>query len=163
VGYRFSFLIGLCLACGCGAAQNARATRLPPAPVVTLAGEATEVARVAGGRVALVSLWATWCDGCDREIDSLNRLEANTGARRDAVVIGIAVGEPRAKVEAFVRKRGLRYVQLVDEDFRFADTLGERRIPTTLIVDRAGRIVYRGDALDAGGLAALRQAVGSGP
>ena len=66
------------------------------------------------------------------------------------------MGEPRAKVAAFARERGVKYARLVDEDFRLADVLGERRVPATLVVDRSGRIVYRGGALDAAGLAAFR-------
>jgi hypothetical protein len=57
----------------------------------------------------------------------------------------------------------VRYTQLVDEEFRFADSIGERRVPATLVLDRAGRIVYRGDALDARSLAALRDALASSP
>ncbi len=132
---------------------------MSPAPVVTLNGVPTELANVARGRVALVSLWAPWCDGCERELDALNRLNARTASSRDAVVIGVAVGEPREAVAEFVRRRGLRYMQLVDEEFRFADSIGERRVPTTLVLDRAGRIVYRGKALDARGLEALRAAL----
>jgi peroxiredoxin len=131
--------------------------------MVTLDGDLTEIGGVARGRVALLSLWATWCDGCQRETAALNRLEAAMSATNEAVVIGVAVGEPRAKVAAFVRDRGLRYVQLVDEDFRFADAVGERRVPATLVVDRAGRIVYRGDALDASALAALRGVLAAAP
>ena len=104
-----------------------------------------------------VSLWATWCDACEKEMDALNRLDARTGA--DAVVIGVAVGEEREKVADFTRRRGLRYVQLVDQDFAFADALGQRRVPATLVVDRQGRIVFRGEALDAASLDALRRAV----
>jgi peroxiredoxin len=183
VGNRISLLTSLapvalalaasCLASACAAGASAAnapagaragtAVTLPPEPVVTLAGEPTEVARVARGRVALVSLWATWCDGCQREIEALNRLDGSTqdgtGERRDAVVIGVAVGEPRAEVAAFVNRHGLRYTQLVDEDFRFADALGERHVPATLVLDRSGRIVYRGDAFDSAGLAAMRDAL----
>jgi hypothetical protein len=96
-------------------------------------------------------------------MDALNRLDASTASGGDAVVIGVAVGEPRETVAAFVRRRGLRYTQLVDEDFRFADSIGERRVPTTLVLDREGRIVYRGDALDTRGLDALREAVDAPP
>jgi peroxiredoxin len=170
VGYRISILIAIAAACapGCGSslpapevAADARAAA--PAPVVTLSGEPTQVARVAHGRVALVSLWATWCDSCQREMEALNRLDASTGPAGDAVVIGVAVGEPRETVAAFVRRRGLRYTQLVDEEYRFADSVGERRVPATLVLDREGRIVYRGDALDVRGLEALRDAVEGAP
>lgn len=172
MGHRLSFLIALALAvapaaCGTQApappapTQAARGV-LPAVPVATLAGDRTEVARFAGGRVALVSLWATWCDACKKEMDALNRLDATTAASREAVVIGVAVGEEPGTVAEFTRKRGLRYAQLVDEDFAFADALGQRRVPTTLVVDRHGRIVFRGDALDARGLEALRQAIADG-
>jgi peroxiredoxin len=131
----------------------------PDTPLVTLAGDTTDLARAAGGRVALVSLWATWCDGCSREIDALTRLDAHAKERGDAVVIAVAVGEERGHVGAFVQERALPYVQLVDEEFRLADALGERRVPATLVLDRGGRVVFRGSALDSAALSALRRAI----
>jgi peroxiredoxin len=173
MGHRLPILIALAaigaVACssasehgGAKAADDgALVAHLPAVPVATLAGDSSEVARVAGGRVALVSLWATWCDACDREVDALNRLDAKTTEGHDAVVIGVAVGEDREKVAAFAQRRGLRYAQLVDEHYAFADALGQRHLPATLVVDREGRIVYRGDALDGKSLEALRRAIAS--
>lgn len=128
--------------------------------VLTLAGERTDLGRVTEGRVALVSLWATWCDACTKEIDSLNRLAARTADRRDAIVIGVAVGESTASVDAFRKHHEMTYAQLVDADFSLADALGQRHVPATLVIDRAGRVVYRGDVLDGAGLAAFRDALG---
>jgi peroxiredoxin len=139
--------------------ETAMIVRLPAVALSTLSGEPAEVTQLAGGRVALLSLWATWCDACDKEMDALNRLHAKTLEGNDAIVIGVAIGEERGKVAAFAQRRGLRYPQVVDEHFAFADALGQRRLPATLVVDRQGRIVYRGDALDAGSLEALRKAI----
>jgi len=133
---------------------------LPASRVSTLAGEKTDLGRVTEGKVALVSLWATWCEACQKEFEALNRLSDGAAKRSDAMVVGVAVGETAASVEAFRRERGLRYTQLVDEDFSFADALGQRRVPATLVVDRQGRIVYRGDVLDGQGLGAFRSALG---
>jgi peroxiredoxin len=155
----------LTLACACApqpAKPSPLAQRLPPMPVENLAGEPMQIDRIVQGRVALVSLWATWCDGCQREIEALNRLGEATSSRHDMVVIGVAVGEPRATIAEFARSRGLRYMQLIDAKFAFADALGERHVPATLVVDRSGRIVYRGNALDAEGLSALRVAIAAG-
>jgi thiol-disulfide isomerase/thioredoxin len=130
---------------------------LPDVEVTTLSGERTTVIHAADGRVALVSLWATWCEACAKEMDSLNRLNAKAAGA--LVVIGVAIGEDRQKVAGFVRSRGLRYVQLVDEGFVFADALGgQRRLPVTLVVDQRGRVIFRGDALDSKTLEALRKA-----
>ena len=136
---------------------------LPATPVETLDGTSTDLRQVLRGRVGVVSLWATWCDACLDEIDALERLQAQALTRDDAVVVGVAVGETREKVAAFARQRRLPYAQLVDEGFRLADALGEPRVPATLVVDREGRIVFRGGALDHAGLTAFRSALGGGP
>jgi peroxiredoxin len=108
-----------------------------------------------------VTLWATWCEACEKEIDALNRLQARTEGR-DLVIIGVAVGDGRAAVADFAQRRGLRYVNFVDEDFHFVDALGERTVPATLILDRQGRIVFRGKALDGASLAALQRTLDDG-
>lgn len=136
---------------------------LPHAALVTLAGEPTELVRMTQGRVALVSLWATWCDACSKEFDALNRLSARAANRGDALVVGVAVGEPHSTVDAFVRRHSVQYPQLVDEDFRLADALGQRDVPATLVVDRRGQIVYRGESLNREGLAAFRKTLAEEP
>jgi thiol-disulfide isomerase/thioredoxin len=132
------------------------ATRLPAIELRTLAGDAARIELVAAGRPALVSLWATWCEACMSELEALGRLDQV--ARGDgASVIAVAVGEPRERVAAFVRARGLGYAQLVDERFALADALGQTRVPATLVLDRQGRVVFRGGAFDAAAVAALHR------
>lgn len=132
---------------------------LPTTPLLTLEGTATNLPTVLRGRVAVLSLWATWCDACVDEISALERLDAQAHARDDALVVGIAVGESRETVAEFAQKHRLPQQQLVDERFELADALGQERVPATLVVDHAGRIVYRGGALDPAGLAAFRAAL----
>ncbi len=163
VGALFGVVLALS-AVACAAVRAGPAiTTLPRATVVTLAGEPTDLARVARGRVALVSLWATWCDACSKEFDALNRLSSRAASHGDALVVGVAVGEPRGTVDAFVRRHRVLYSQLVDEDFRLADALGQHDVPATLVVDRSGHIVYRGEALDGNALAAFRRTLGEEP
>lgn len=133
---------------------------LPRTPLELLDGRTTDLPSVIQGRATIVSLWATWCDACSREIPALERLHSLASSRDDALVVGVAVGQPRAEVAAFIRDRGVRIPQLVDETYQLADALGERRVPSTLVIDRAGRLVFRGGALDAAGLAAFRNAIG---
>jgi peroxiredoxin len=140
------------------AAPATTLTSLPATHLEGLDGQTTDLASAVGGRAALVSLWATWCDSCIAEVDALGRLDAQTRERGDAVVLAVAVGEPRATVAAFARDRAVRYRVLVDPEFALSDALGQRRVPATLVFDRGGRIVFRGGALDAAGLAAFREA-----
>lgn len=139
-----------------GAAGSGRAPLvLPPVDLLTLDGQVTQLQAVAGGRVTVVALWATWCKTCKGELPALARLSERAAAQ-GAAVLGIAVGETRDTVAAFVSRRGLRYPQLVDEEFRLSALIGSDRIPTTLILDRHARITYVGGPLDETALAALR-------
>ncbi len=140
------------------AARDKAPSSLPATPVQTLDGGATDLAGVLRGRPALVSLWATWCDTCIQEAPALNRLEAEARKAGDALVVGVAIGETPDAVRDFAKTRKLVYTQLVDPDFRLADTLGERQVPATLVVDRTGHIVFRGKSLDEGSLSAFRRA-----
>jgi peroxiredoxin len=129
-------------------------------PLITGVERPADLGRMAAGRVALVSFWATWCEACLKEVDPLNRLAARARERGDALVVGIAVGESLQTVDAFVRTHAITIPQVVDADFHLADALGQRTIPATLVFDRNGVIVYRGQSLDAHALAAFRRALG---
>ncbi len=153
--------------CACaGSAQRAPAAPLPGAvpavEVATLDGRPTVVQALTSGKVALLALWAPWCEACSEELAALSRLHERA-APRGAVVVAIAVGEPRAKVAEFVSAHDLRYPQLVDEQFRLADALGQRRVPATLVLDRSGHVTYAGGALNEAALAALRAALDAPP
>lgn len=156
-------ILALAVGAGCGAppaksAVSAPTARLPSVELQTLDGRAERLSDALAGRPALVSLWATWCDACAAELPALSRLSARAPAL-GAVVVAVAVGEPREKVAAYVRASGIGWLELVDEQFQLADALGQRRVPATLVIDRAGRITYAGGALDAPALAALRAAL----
>jgi peroxiredoxin len=133
----------------------------PPATTVSLRDlddHAVSLDTAAGGKAALVSFWATWCDACAAEFDALNRLDRAARAS-GGVVIGVAVGEPREKAADFARRRGLTYTQLVDENLELADALRQKRLPATLVLDRQGRVIFTGGALDEKALAAFRGAM----
>jgi cytochrome c biogenesis protein CcmG, thiol:disulfide interchange protein DsbE len=161
------FLIALAAATAIGCAPEPPSSpssvmpdSLPATPLITLQRTRTDLSSFIRGRTAVIHLWATWCDTCVGEVGAFKRLDAQARARPDALIVGVAVGESPETVAAFVREHGVGFAQLIDEDFRLADALGERSVPVTLVVDRTGRIVHRGRALDAATLAAFRTALG---
>ncbi len=92
------------------------------------------------GQVVLVNLWATWCGPCREETPMLVRLEREMGPRGLAVVgVSMDAGDRERKVRAFAREFGVGY------PMAFADAMsqmsaGMEGIPTTIVVDREGRV-----------------------
>ena len=156
---------------GCGNAGWGRSETPAPAPgagesawrhtpVVDLEGRPITMAQLLADRPALVNLWAPWCERCKSELPELDRLSR----RLDdcGVIVGVAVGEDAPHTAAFVHERGLRYPQVVDENFHLADALRQSRLPATLVVDGRGAIVHAGPSLDQAALQALEDALGRG-
>jgi thiol-disulfide isomerase/thioredoxin len=143
---------------GVGAGDGASLSHVS---ITDLDGGAAALGAALGGKPALVSFWAPWCEPCVRELPQLERL-ARAAGPCGAAVLGVAVGERPESIGPFCRARHLTYPQYTDEAFTLADALGQRRIPAIVVFDRAGKIVFRGDALDARATAALAAASGGG-
>lgn len=115
-----------------------------PAPQAALLNEAGEELTLAEfeGEVVLLNFWATWCAPCVREMPSLDRLQAALGAEGLAVV---AVSEDRgglAAVEPFFAEQGLEHLAIyLDPKGTFMREFAVRGLPTTLLIDRQGRLI----------------------
>lgn len=97
------------------------------------------------GKPAVIDVFATWCEPCRDAVPELNALAA---AHPELVVVGVDSGDPRGNVRRFVAETGLAYPVFLDEDQSFTEAAGVTRIPTLLVLDRAGRVVHRSHRLD---------------
>jgi thiol-disulfide isomerase/thioredoxin len=106
------------------------------------------VVRVDGSRglVQVVDFWATWCDPCRDQFPVLDLL-ARGYAGQNVAVFAVSLDEDREQVAAFVAAHPTAMVVLWDKGgSAHAERLDVQRLPTTLVVDRAGlvRFVHRG-------------------
>lgn len=93
------------------------------------------------GKVVLLNFWATWCPPCKAEMPDLNALHEKYGAEHDFTVVGINMEERAADVAAFARARQITFPLLLDpEGAVSAGRYAIRSLPTSLIIDREGRI-----------------------
>jgi thiol-disulfide isomerase/thioredoxin len=118
------------------------------APALTgtgLDGGRVSLSSVAGGDIVFVNVWASWCTPCRTESPLLARSAAALSAR-GVRFLGIDETDRPAAARDFVRMTGATYPQLVDPDGKLLRTLRmlpQRGIPSTLVVDRRGRIAGR--------------------
>jgi thiol-disulfide isomerase/thioredoxin len=92
------------------------------------------------GRVVLVNFWATWCPPCRKEFPSLGRVR-KLFKPNQFEVLAVNVGEDPDTVFSFA---GITdFPVLFDRDAQAMARWGVRGLPTTFLVDRAGRLAYR--------------------
>lgn len=90
------------------------------------------------GRVLFINLWASWCIPCVREMGSIERLRERL---EDTGIVFLAVAADReAAVRRFLRRHG-HALPVYLEETRIPASFGLRGLPTTWVVDGAGRIV----------------------
>ena len=120
------------------------------------------------GKVVLLDFWATWCGPCRYTIPKINALQRKY-KDRGLVVIGLtefegeADGKEMTRAEEteylrrFKRKQSITYGFGVEDGKENARSYGVVSIPTTVLIDRRGRVRFltisasdfEGDALAA--------------
>lgn len=119
-----------------------------PAPAITgetLSGEPFALADYRGKVVAL-NVWASWCAPCRAEAPALIQLSNELGPK-GVQFIGLDTRDTKAAAEAFVRRFEVPYPNVWDPDAQlqlaFRDSLPPQAIPSTLLVDKQGRVAGR--------------------
>lgn len=93
------------------------------------------------GKVVVLDFWATWCPPCRAEIPGLIELQKKYQAQ-GLIIVGVSVDQASADtVKSFAKKMGINYPVVMAESKVVAAYGGIEGLPTTFIIDRAGRIV----------------------
>jgi peroxiredoxin len=116
----------------------------PEAPafrVKSVTGEALALETLLAKGPVLLDFWATWCKPCLAslpEIQALHERHAEAGL----TVIGVSIDGPRnfSKVRPFVRRLGLDYAIVLDEDGSLQRRYQVQAIPLTVLIGRDGRV-----------------------
>jgi thiol-disulfide isomerase/thioredoxin len=94
------------------------------------------------GRVVLLDFWATWCDFCKEEIASMAKLRERL-AGAPLAILWVNYGQSVAKVRAYIAHLAGDVRVLLDPDQDAARAWRVRVIPSSFLVDAAGRVRYR--------------------
>jgi thiol-disulfide isomerase/thioredoxin len=98
------------------------------------------------GKVVVINVWGSWCPPCRKEAPDLQAASVET--RDTAQFIGITSKDyDPAPAEAFVRSFQITYPSIYDPTGKvllaFAGELPPSAIPSTMIIDRQGRLAVR--------------------
>jgi cytochrome c biogenesis protein CcmG, thiol:disulfide interchange protein DsbE len=145
-------LSGVWIATGRDAAPVTNVTEVTPydAPdftLPTLDGDSLSLADLRG-RVVLLNFWATWCEPCKEETPAL---EAAYRQLKDEglVIVGVDLFNTERSnqrgledVRRFVAQYDVTYPIVLDETGGASQSFGVAPIPTSIFVDRDGKVRY---------------------
>ena len=155
----FAAVFALSMITGCGGSESAdkgttasaqpsaeqskgsglRGEAAPTFKLKDLAG--ADVAVEAKGKPYIINFWATWCPPCQAEIPDLAAFHA---AHKDTVdFYAVNLQEDAQPVQKFMAERKVELPVMLDTQGAAANLYGVRAIPTTVVVDRDGKIAYR--------------------
>ena len=91
------------------------------------------------GRIVMLNFWATWCGPCAEEIPHLNELHESLDPY-DFELLGINLDEDQSKAIHLANKLEVNFPVLFDTEKDVSKSFDIKAMPTTIIIDRAGKI-----------------------
>ncbi len=95
-------------------------------------------------QVVVLAFWTTWCPFCRQELKFLDTLYPQL-QKEGIEVLAINIQEPGYRVESFTKEKGLSLKILLDFDAKVARDYSVMGVPTFILVDKQGNIIYEGD------------------
>lgn len=103
------------------------------------------------GKVTVVNFWYAGCPPCRLEAPDLEKL-SQTYAPKGVSFLGVNTYDQAPTSQAFARKFGVSYPSIIDANdvavqFAFSGSVPPNAVPTTLVLDREGRVAARWSGL----------------
>lgn len=118
---------------------------LPDCSFKTFDGATFRLAELKG-KPSVLNFWASWCPNCIREMPDFDAVAAENASKLRLLGFDLerVDGETEKAAREFAKERGVRYTLLFDpKGLFYAHFAGAPRLPTTIFVNAAGRVVHR--------------------
>ncbi|ANI89180.1 hypothetical protein A9P82_07675 [Arachidicoccus ginsenosidimutans] len=94
------------------------------------------------GKVVFINFWATWCPPCKREIPSINQLKKSFEGNDNIVFLMVDVDKNLTKSSKYMKNHDYD-LSVYAAQSQIPPTFLENAIPTTVIIDKSGKMVGR--------------------
>lgn len=91
------------------------------------------------GQVIMINFWATWCGPCREEMPLLNRIHEQY-RKAGFTLLGVNIDDRPATAQAMAKNLGIRFPILFDTEKRVSRLYDVNAMPSTLLIDRDGRV-----------------------
>jgi len=93
------------------------------------------------GQVVMINFWATWCAPCRQEMPHLNRLYEQY-RKAGFMLLGVNIDDNPKAAQAMAEQLGVRFPVLYDTTKQVSQRYDVDAMPSTVIVDRDGKVQY---------------------
>ncbi|MCC7383792.1 MAG: TlpA family protein disulfide reductase [Deltaproteobacteria bacterium] len=157
-------LLTACAVALLGACASTRAVgpTVPAGPLsfdlLDLDGKSVSAERDLRGRVVLVDIWATWCTPCEASFPFYAELYRRH-QERGFDLVAISVDAENGEVARFLERHPVPFKILRDPGGKVPAMLDAKAMPTAVLLDRDGRVVYVHAGFESGDQAEIEAAV----
>jgi len=140
--YILAGLVLIVLLSSTGFAVQEKVGTVPDFTLQSPAGDKITLGDYIGKKPVLLVFWASWCPLCRSAVPRLNSISSAAKMQ----VIAVNVEENRRKASSFISQYGAAYPVVLDSDGKATTAFQIPGVPAYVIIDTAGRIVYRGES-----------------
>ncbi|MCR9013941.1 TlpA family protein disulfide reductase [Aquiflexum gelatinilyticum] len=93
------------------------------------------------GKTVFINLWATWCPPCRAEMPHIEDMYAKVKDTKNLEFLMIALDKELEKSKSFIDNKGFTF-PVVHASYGINNSLQSESIPTTLVVNPKGEIIF---------------------
>lgn len=114
---------------------------MPNFSLPNLSGKGTFSLKNFKGKVVIIDFWASWCEPCKVELPALMKLYG-TYKKKGLEVLGVNLDDSKDNAAAFLKEHKIVLPMAHDEGKKLATQVDVKAMPTSLILDRKGKIKF---------------------